>query len=204
MKALIIVDLQNDFLPGGALPVPEGDQIVPVINHLKPKFKLVVSTQDWHPADHGSFASNHKHKKPGDTVLLNGLNQILWPDHCVQNSWGASFVSNLNISKIEKVFQKGTDADIDSYSGFFDNGHKRDTGMNDFLKGKGVDEIFVAGLAADYCVKYTALDGVRCGFKTNVILDATKAVNMHEDDFENAVEAMENAGVKMAYSKNII
>ena len=203
MKALIIVDVQNDFLPGGALAVPDGDEVVPVINFLKPSFQLIIATQDWHPPGHGSFASSHPGKKPGDIISLNGLEQILWPDHCAQKSRGASFASSLDISHIEKVFRKGTDVDIDSYSGFYDNGHKKDTGMNGFLHDIGVDEIFVVGLAADYCVKFTALDGAQNGFKTHVVLDATRAVNMQEGDFDRAMSEMKESGVTMVNSKDI-
>src|SRR5258707_9795427 len=129
MNALILVDIQNDFLPGGALAVPEGDFMVPVVNALQPRFDLVVATQDWHPANHGSFAANHPGKKPGDVVQLKKLAQILWPVHCVQNTRGAEFAPTLMLNRVNKVFKKGTDADIDSYSGFFDNGHSRDTGL---------------------------------------------------------------------------
>src|SRR3989442_13276877 len=129
MNALIIVDLQNDFLPGGALPVPHGDEVIPLANELQRRFDLVLATQDWHPANHGSFAANHPGKRPGDRIALNGLDQILWPNHCVQNTPGAAFVPSLDTSRVAQVFQKGTDPGIDSYSGFFDNGHPKATGL---------------------------------------------------------------------------
>src|SRR3954468_12732007 len=153
MNALIIVDVQNDFVPGGALPVPEGDKVLPVINNLQPKFDLVVATQDWHPASHGSFAANHPGKKPGDVIQLKGLPQILWPVHCVQNTTGAAFVPTLDAKRIAKVFPKGTDPQVDSYSGFFDNGRQKATGLAEYLKQRGVTELYIVGLATDYCVK---------------------------------------------------
>ena len=129
MRALILVDIQNDFVPGGALAVREGDRVVPIANALMPQFEIVVATQDWHPADHGSFAANHAGRKVGDVIELNGLPQVLWPVHCVQGTAGAEFVAGLDVSKVAKVFRKGTDREIDSYSGFYDNGHRRSTGL---------------------------------------------------------------------------
>ena len=203
MKALIIVDIQNDFLPGGALAVSQGDTIITIVNRLIPKFGLVIATQDWHPANHGSFASNHSGRKPGEMIDLFGLNQILWPDHCVQNTFGASFSERLSIDLINRIFQKGTDPRIDSYSGFYDNGKKKDTVLNDFLKDKLVDEVFIAGLATDYCVKYTAIDAADLGFQTYVISDATKAVNLHEDDGEKALGEMHEKGISIIDSGSI-
>jgi nicotinamidase/pyrazinamidase len=192
MKALIIVDVQNDFVPGGSLPVPEGNTIVPLINKLQSRFELVVATQDWHPANHLSFASNHPGKKPFERVILGGLEQTLWPDHCVQGSQGACFVSELDERKIEAIFRKGTDPQIDSYSGFFDNGHKRATGLGDYLKGRGVGEVYVCGLAAEYCVLYTALDAISLGFQTYYIEDATCALSA--PDFIKAKETITQKG----------
>jgi nicotinamidase/pyrazinamidase len=200
MRALIIVDVQNDFLPGGALAVPHGDEVIPVINRLQNDFDLVVATQDWHPEDHGSFAANHEDKKPGDRIELNGLDQILWPVHCVQDSKGADFAAALDMSKVEKVFTKGTDKEIDSYSGFFDNGRKKATGLGDYLKSKGVKEVVITGLAADYCVKFTALDAKGLGFDTTLVKDATRAVNLQPDDFEKALEEMKQKGIKVVES----
>jgi nicotinamidase/pyrazinamidase len=194
MKALIIVDVQNDFLPGGALAVKEGDQIIPLINRLQSKFDLIVATQDWHPKDHGSFAGNHN-KNPGEKIQLAGLEQILWPDHCVQETPGADFAADLKVEKIDKVFCKGTNKNIDSYSGFFDNGHKKSTGLGDYLKEKGVTEVYIVGLATDYCVKFTALDAVRLGYKTYLIVDACKGVNLKIGDVTHAIEGMQKAGV---------
>lgn len=195
MEALIIVDIQNDFLPGGALAVPGGDEIIPLVNRLQSKFDLVVATQDWHPAGHDSFASSHKEKNPGDIVMINGLEQMLWPDHCIQGTKGAEFSNDLDVSGIDKIVQKGTDPKIDSYSGFFDNGKKKDTGLNDYLKARGVDAVFIVGLATDYCVKFTAMDAAFLGYDTTVIADATRAVNLQQGDFDMALEEMGNAGI---------
>ena len=163
MKALIIVDVQNDFCPGGALPVPEGDRVVEVINRIQPGFDLVVATQDWHPADHGSFAANHPGRRPGEQIELAGLPQILWPVHCVQGTPGAELHPGLDRSRIARVFRKGTDPSVDSYSGFFDNGRRASTGLGEYLKDQGVTDVYVCGLATDYCVKATALDAVASG-----------------------------------------
>ncbi|PWU08197.1 MAG: bifunctional nicotinamidase/pyrazinamidase [Verrucomicrobia bacterium] len=197
MNVLIIVDVQNDFVPGGALAVSEGDQVVPVINRLQPQFDLVVATQDWHPANHGSFAANHPGKRIGEAIKLNGLPQILWPVHCVQNTPGAEFVRSLDTARVTRVFQKGTDPQIDSYSGFFDNGHRRATGLDAFLKERNVTEVSVVGLATDYCVKFTALDSVTLGFKTNLIEEACRGVNLKPGDVARALEEMRRAGVQI-------
>ncbi len=145
MRALILVDIQNDFLPGGALAVPAGDQIFPLVNNIQSYFPLVVATQDWHPADHGSFAANHEGKQPGDLIDLHGLPQVLWPVHCVQGSAGAEFAPELDLSRVRKVFPKGTDSGLDSYSGFFDNGHSKSTGLEGFLRDQQVDEVYIVG-----------------------------------------------------------
>ena len=196
MKALIIVDVQNDFLPGGSLAVKEGGQIIPIINKLQDKFGLVAATQDWHPKDHGSFASNHN-KKPGEKIILDGLEQILWPDHCVQGTFGAEFSPKLNTKHITKVFKKGADKNIDSYSGFFDNGHRKSTGLGDYLKDKAVTDLYIVGLATDYCVKFTALDAVTLGFNTSLILPACRGVNLKYSDVDKAVDEMRKAGVSI-------
>ena len=198
-KALIIVDVQNDFCPGGALAVPDGHLVVPIINDLQENgdFAVVVATQDWHPKNHGSFASSHQGKSPGDIVRLGGLPQILWPDHCVQFTPGAEFVSSLNTDKIEKIFQKGTDPDIDSYSGLNDNGHKKSTGLGEFLKEKGVTDVHIAGLATDYCVKFTALDSQEYGFKTSVVVGACRGVNLIPTDVDDALRDMRLAGISL-------
>lgn len=204
MKALIITDVQNDFVPGGALPVVEGDAVVPVINQLAKHFDLVVATQDWHPPDHGSFAANHPARKPGDIINLHGLTQALWPVHCVQKTRGADFVSGLDRRPISKVFQKGTDPAIDSYSGLYDNGHRKATGLGDYLKAQGVSEVYVAGLTTDYCVKFTALDALGLGFKTFVIADACRGVNVKPGDADRALRELAKAGVQIIDSPAIL
>jgi nicotinamidase/pyrazinamidase len=197
MNALILVDLQNDFCPGGALPVADGDSIIPLINTLQSKFELIVATQDWHPPDHGSFAANHAGKKPGDEIELNGLPQILWPTHCVQHSHGAELVAALDQSRITKIFQKGTDPAIDSYSGFFDNGHRKSTGLGEWLTDRRVRSVSICGLATDYCVKFTALDARRLGLETSFLQDACRGVNLKAGDVESAIEEMRRASVRI-------
>jgi len=204
MKALIVVDVQNDFLPDGALAVSEGDQIIPIVNKLMHKFDLVVATQDWHPKEHGSFASNHKNKKPGDQIELFGLDQVLWPDHCIQHTYGAEISKALNASVIDHIVKKGTDILIDSYSGFFDNGKKKETGLHDYLKSKEVDIVFVVGLATDYCVKFTALDAAALGYRTFVVPDATRAVKLNDRDFDEALEEMKAARIGMINSQELL
>jgi nicotinamidase/pyrazinamidase len=200
MKALILVDIQNDFLPGGPLAVPEGDKIVPIANQLQAVFPLVVATQDWHPPNHGSFAASHPGRNVFEQAELNGLPQTLWPVHCVQNTKGAELAAGLNRERITKVFPKGTDVGIDSYSGLFDNGHRKSTGLGEWLKAQGVAEVFVCGLATDYCVKFTALDAVQMGFKTRFIEDASRGVNLRPDDVMNAIEEMKRAGIAVVQS----
>ena len=160
MKALIIVDVQYDFLPGGSLEVAKGDEIIPIINHIQKDYDLVVATQDWHPKDHLSFASQHGGKLPFEEIELDGLNQILWPDHCIQESYGATLSEELDSTSIEAIFRKGMNPRIDSYSGFYDNGKRKDTGLAGYLKARDVDEIHVCGLAADFCVFFTAMDAI--------------------------------------------
>lgn len=196
MKALIIVDVQNDFLPGGALAVKDGDQVIPVINELQKDFELVVATQDWHPKGHGSFAGNHS-RLPGEKIILDGLEQILWPDHCVQGTKGVELAAGLNKQRIVKIIQKGRDKNIDSYSGFFDNGHRKATGLEDYLKEHGASELFITGLATDYCVKFTALDAVNLGFQAALVVPACRGVNLNPGDVDRAIEEMEKAGVKI-------
>lgn len=204
MKALILVDIQNDFLPNGALAVPDGDKIVPIVNKLQTAFPIVVATQDWHPANHGSFAVSHPGKNVFEQIELNGLPQTLWPVHCVQKTKGAELAAALNRDRISKVFPKGTDAGIDSYSGLFDNGHRKSTGLGEWLKAQGVTEAFVCGLATDYCVKFTALDAVQMGLKTHFIEDASRGVNLQPDDVKNAVEEMKRAGVAVVQSAELL
>ncbi|SEF61860.1 bifunctional nicotinamidase/pyrazinamidase [Algoriphagus boritolerans] len=201
--ALLIVDVQNDFIPGGALAVTGGDRVVPIINELQKKFRHVIATQDFHPANHGSFASNHPGKLPGEFIELAGLTQILWPVHCVQSSRGADFHPDLNQSQWKAIFQKGKNPDVDSYSGFFDNARRGDTGLGDYLKSNGITRVFVCGLALDYCVKFTALDAKNFGFETILIADATRAVNLQPSDGEAAIKEMKAAGIKVLTSNEL-
>lgn len=195
MKALVIIDMQNDFVPGGSLAVPEGDQIVPIINELQEKFDLVIATQDWHPLDHSSFAENHLGKKEFETIQLHGMDQILWPVHCVQNSKGAEFHPGLNSKKIEDIFRKGTNKEIDSYSGFYDNAHLKSTGLAGYLKEKGVSSLYFCGLAAEYCVYFSIIDALKEDFEATLLEDATRAIS--KEDFEKAKRSILHAGGKI-------
>lgn len=203
MKGLILVDVQNDFLPGGALPVPDGDAVVAVANRLMPAFDLIVATQDWHPANHRSFAANHANRRPGDLIKLGGRDQVLWPVHCVQNTPGSAFAPELATARFTRVFPKGTDPEIDSYSGFFDNGQVRSTGLGEFLRARGVTEIYVLGLATDYCVKATALDARRLGFVTYLVVDGCRGVNLAPGEVDRAIEEMRAHGVHEVHSTNV-
>lgn len=202
-RILIVVDLQNDFVPGGALAVKDGNSIIPIINRLQDKFDLIAATLDWHPVDHVSFASTHG-KEPGEKVIINGVSQILWPVHCVQNTWGAQLVTAFDSHKVDKIIHKGVDKDIDSYSAIFDNARKRGTGLEQYLKEKEVTELFIAGLATDYCVKYTALDALSLGFSTTIIVDACRGVDLKAGDVAKAIEEMKAAGAKAIESKELL
>ncbi|WP_299823800.1 bifunctional nicotinamidase/pyrazinamidase [uncultured Pontibacter sp.] len=202
MKALLLIDIQNDFIPGGALAVPQGDRIIPIANQLQEKFDLVTATQDWHPANHKSFASNHTNKKPFDLTLLHGLEQVLWPDHCVQGTEGAAFCPDLNMQKVEAIFRKGMNPEIDSYSGFYDNGHLKSTALADYLRGKGVTEVYLAGLAADYCVYFTAKDALQEGFKATIIADATRPID--PAGFEKAKADLLSLGGSIVESSSLL
>jgi nicotinamidase/pyrazinamidase len=204
MEALVLVDLQNDFCAGGALAVPDGDAVVRVANRLMPHFSLVVATQDWHPANHLSFAANHPHKRVYDTVDLDGLPQVLWPVHCVQGSAGAAFHPQLHSACITQVFFKGTDERIDSYSGFFDNGRRKTTGLDDYLQRAGVSDVYVMGLATDYCVKWTALDALRLGMHTHLIEDGCRGVGLGVGDITAALAELERAGVRRVQAADVL
>lgn len=200
MRALLLVDVQNDFMPFGALPVLDGDAVVAAANRLASRFDFVVATQDWHPSHHGSFASAHAGRAPGDLIELGGVSQVLWPDHCVQNSPGASFHSGLDVAAIDAVVRKGADPAIDSYSGFFDNNHRAGTGLTELLRERDVSEVWLAGLATDYCVKYTALDGIAEGFRVVVVSDAVRAVEREAGDGARALAEMAAAGCRIVSS----
>jgi nicotinamidase/pyrazinamidase len=203
MNALIIVDLQNDFLPGGALPVPHGDEVIRLANELQRHFELVLATQDWHPPDHGSFAANHPGKEPGDRIILDGIEQILWPVHCVQNTHGAEFAPLFDTSRIAHVFHKGTERNIDSYSTFFDNAHRRHTGLADYLKKRAIKDIYLLGLALDYCVKYSALDARQLELNTHVILDGCRGIELEPGDIGRALDEMKRAGAVLLKSSDL-
>lgn len=195
IKALIIIDIQNDFTEGGSLEVPNANEIIPIVNDLQKHFDLIIATQDWHPANHGSFASNHPGKKPFEVIKLNGLDQVLWPDHCIQGSHGAEFHPNLQTKKIHTIFRKGMDPEIDSYSGFYDNGQRKSTGLAGFLKGLEIEHLYFCGLAADYCVYYSIKDAIREGFKCSLFLDATKAIS--SDNYSSIKKELANLGVEL-------
>lgn len=200
MQALLLVDIQNDFTPGepgGVLAVPNGDEVIPVANRSMLNYELVVAMQDWHPPDHKSFASQHPGRQIGEVIDLEGLEQILWPDHCVQNTIGVEFCAELNMAGIHKVVRKGTAPDIDSYSGFFDNGHRKATGLTQLLREHSVTTVDVMGLATDYCVKFTALDAIKEGFATRLIVAGCRGVELNTGDCAIAMEQMMAAGVEM-------
>lgn len=201
MKALIMVNIQNDFLAGGALPVNDGDAIIPLLNQLQQYFSTVIATQDWHPADHTSFASNNPGHKAFDDIYLHGIPQTLWPDHCVQGTYGAQLSISLNQNHIEAIIRKGMNPNFDSHSGFYDK-HQTTTGLAGYLKGKGIREVYVTGLAGDFSVYYTAKDALREGFKTFIIEDATRPVS--REGFDEAMSVFTSAGGKTILSHAII
>jgi len=203
MRALIVVDPQYDFLPGGALAVPRGDETIEVANRLMPKFDIVVVTQDWHPPEHKSFAVNNPGTMPGEVIEIGGRPQEMWPAHCVQGTQGAEIHAGLAREPISARFLKGTDPEIDSYSAFFDNGRQRSTGLAEFLKERGVDQVYVLGLATDYCVKYTALDARQLGFDVFVIEDGCRAVELRPGDGQRALDEMREAGCTIVRSDSI-
>ncbi len=190
-KALIIVDVQNDFCEGGALAVPGANQIIPYINLLmeENEYDEIILTQDWHPENHKSFASTND-KKEGETIILNGIPQFMWPDHCIQGTFGAEFHKDLNLEKVTHTIQKGTDVEFDSYSGFQDNNGKVKTGLDDYLKYHDIELVEIVGLALDYCVKYTCLDAAQLGYVTCLHFNGTRAVNARPDNGKDAIYEM--------------
>ena len=202
-RVLLIVDVQNDFCPGGSLAVDGGDEVVPVINGIIPLFSRVVATQDWHPADHVSFASNHPGRKPLDVVDAGGIEQVLWPDHCVQGTRGAELHSRLAIGHVELVLRKGIHQGLDSYSAFFENDHRTDTGLRYYLKGMGAREIFLCGLTTDYCVRSSALDARGIGLRVTVIVDACRGVGFPTGSVQRSMDDMRQAGVKLVESASL-
>ncbi len=201
---LIVVDVQNDFLPGGALAVARGDEVVAVANALMPGFGRVIATQDWHPRAHGSFAMHHAGRSVGEVIELGGVEQVLWPVHCVQDTPGAAFAPGLELARINEVVQKGTDPMIDSYSGFFDNDRRRGTGLEGLLRARGETRVWVMGLATDYCVKATALDALRLGFEVTLVVDGCRAVDLQAGDGARAIAEMQAAGVVVSTSAEVL
>ena len=202
-KALIMIDIQNDFCPSGQLAVTDGDAVVPLANRLQDNFDCIIATKDWHPQNHSSFASSHKDQKIGDIKILNGVEQVLWPDHCISESTGAEFHPDLNTDKITTIFYKGIDKNIDSYSAFFDNAHLRSTGLHDYLNKENIQDLYLMGLATDYCVKFSALDAKQLGFNVYLITDACRGVELKPGDIANAILEMKMAGVKLICSDEV-
>lgn len=203
MNALVLVDLQNDFLPGGALAVPRGDEVIEIANRLMPRFDIVIATQDDHPENHLSFANEHPGKSIGDCTVIDELAQVLWPVHCVAGTWGSEFPSDLDAARITKTFPKGTDRRRDSYSGFFDNGGVVSTGLAEYLNSLGVSDVYVMGLATDYCVRATAIDAAKLGLATYVIEDGCRGVELQVGDGERAIKEMQGAGVRRVTSDEV-
>ncbi len=203
MLALLIIDVQNDFCPGGRLEVADGDEIIPAINNLSANFDCVVQTQDWHPLDHSSFSSNHEGKNPYDIISMEYGEQILWPNHCVQDSKGAEFHPDLETNRTSLVVRKGFRSSIDSYSAFFENDHKTSTGLKGYLDELGVSTVFICGLALDFCVKWTALDARKCGFETYVIMDAVKGIDL-DNSVQIAKKEMYQAKVEFINSEMLL
>ena len=202
MKTLVLIDVQNDFMPGGPLEVPEGNLIIPVINNCLGYFDLVVATQDWHPKNHKSFASDHLNKKPFDRIILNGIHQTLWPDHCIQGTRGAELHEDIHSERIAAIFHKGMDTEVDSYSGFYDNNHQLSTGLSGYLKEKGVSEIYFCGLAADICVYYSILDAVLEGFSATLIEDASRP--LYPEKFDDIKCEIAKQGVHIITSSELL
>ena len=199
---LLVIDVQNDFCPGGALAVADGDAVVPVINHLAPKFAHVVWTQDWHPAGHSSFASSHSGKAPFSTITMPYGEQTLWPDHCIQGTKGAEFHVGLHANRAEMIIRKGYRSAIDSYSAFFENDRKTPTGLAGYLRERGLNRVFCVGLATDYCVRFSAEDARRLGFETVLIADACRAIDM-AGSLAAGMAAVTGAGAQVVDSNQV-
>lgn len=203
MNALLVVDIQNDFCPGGALAVPNGDDILPNVNKLINTFDVVIQTQDWHPAGHSSFASSHEGKEPYDTIEVDYGEQVLWPDHCVQGSLGAEFHPELNTLKTQVVIRKGFRRAIDSYSTFFENDQKTSTGLTGYLKERGITDLYTVGLATDFCVKWSILDGIDEGFNMHIVKDAVEGIDL-DGSLDAAWEEMKEKGVNIVTSDELL
>ena len=202
MKALLIVDIQNDFCEGGALEVPGGSTIVPTVNKLIESFDTIIQTQDWHPSGHASFASSHDGKEPYDTIKMDYGTQVLWPDHCVQGSKGAEFHPDLNTTKSQVIIRKGFRPEIDSYSAFYENDHETKTGLTGYLKTRGITDLYTVGLATDFCVKWSVTDGLSEGFNIHIIEDAVKGIDI-DGSVDAAWDEMKSKGVNITQSESV-
>ena len=200
--ALLVIDVQNDFIPGGQLPVPEGDLIVPLINRLARQFGQVIIAQDWHPPGHASFASRHPGKQPFDVIQLPYGEQTLWPEHCVQGTTGAGFHPDLDLPHAQLIIRKGCNPEIDSYSAFLEADRRTTTGLSGYLKERGIDTVYMVGLALDFCVMFSALDARASGFNAYVVLDACRAIDMN-GSLQSAMERMQSAGVELIQSTEL-
>jgi nicotinamidase/pyrazinamidase len=202
-SVLLVVDVQVDFCPGGNLSVPDGDDVVPVINRLGREFPRIVATQDWHPRDHVSFASNHKGRKPFDTIRGSQGEQILWPDHCVPGTPGAEFHPDLETEGFDLIVRKGTNPALDSYSAFFENDHETPTGLHFYLRGLDIRQVYLVGLALDVCVYYSALDALKLGFHTVVVQDACRGIDSPPGSLGVRLQEMKQAGARILFSANL-
>ncbi|MCC3155317.1 bifunctional nicotinamidase/pyrazinamidase [Hymenobacter sp. BT770] len=202
MKTLLLIDIQNDFVPGGRLAVPDGDAIIPLVNALQPHFDLVVASQDWHPAGHESFASSHAGHEPFNQIELHGLPQTLWPDHCVQETAGTNLHPALDTRRVEAIFRKGMAPEIDSYSAFYDNGRRKSTGLAEYLRGRSATDVYLVGLAGDFCVYFSALDAQVEGFATHFITDATRPIST--EGFQTALADMQARGIRLLESQSLL
>ncbi len=203
MKALLIIDVQNDFCPGGALEVPDGDQIIPTINKLSQEFDVVIQTQDWHPKGHSSFASSHRDKKPFGTIKMPYGQQVLWPDHCIQGTNGAAFHPDLVTNRSQLIIRKGFRKKIDSYSAFYENDNSTTTGLTGYLRERDIDTLYAVGLATDFCVKWSVIDGIKEGFQLYVVEDAVKGIDI-EGSVEQAWKEMLDTGAEKVSSKDLL
>lgn len=203
MEALLIIDVQNDFCPGGALAVPDGNEVIPVINSLSEQFDVIIMTQDWHPREHFSFASSRKGKEPFETVGMPYGEQVLWPDHCVQGTAGADFHPDLITIRSQLIIRKGFRREIDSYSAFYENDNETTTGLSGYLRERGVTSLYLTGLATDFCVRWSALDGLKEGFEVNVVKDAVRGIDIG-GSVEQAWQEMKEAGAEIITSADVL
>jgi nicotinamidase/pyrazinamidase len=202
--ALLVIDVQNDFCPGGSLAVPKADAIVPVVNRLMPLFPIVVATQDWHPRDHVSFASNHPGAKPFDVVERDGFSQTLWPDHCIQGTTGAALHAALEVVSVDLILRKGRDRELDSYSAFFENDRRTPTGLAGYLRELRVHRVYLSGLATDVCVYHSARDAVKLGLSVALVEDAARGIDVPAGSLSRRLIEMREAGVEIVHAADLI